>query len=177
MIYFLQASLIGRIKIGYSTRERLYKRMNQIRTASPVTVELLATCEGNRSKERMLHEKFGASRRNGEWFDPTPDLVRYIAGLQGRQHSVPSEEQEQERKQKRVHHACGWLIRAFRQSRTWPSNDLFKKAKLEGVHHNAVYEAKRMLNIPRAKKITATDGTVAWHWWVPDDWPHLQEQS
>jgi hypothetical protein len=83
MIYFLQAEIIGRIKIGYSSRGRLKSRIDQLRTASPVNLTLLACIEGDRAMERHLHERFAAARVCGEWFHPSATLVRFIAEIGG----------------------------------------------------------------------------------------------
>lgn len=83
MIYFLQADIIGRIKIGHTSKANADSRLEALRTASPVPLRLLATMKGNRTREQRLHLRFAASRVHGEWFEPTPKLIRFIARQQG----------------------------------------------------------------------------------------------
>jgi hypothetical protein len=84
VIYFVQAEIIGRIKIGYCARGHFEKRLSHLQIGSPVELRVLATCRGDRTREAILHDRFAASRVRGEWFEPTPDLVRFIARLNGR---------------------------------------------------------------------------------------------
>lgn len=69
--------------------------------------------------------------------------------------------------------AAEWLIEKFRVQRSWPSNDLFRDAKADGVNRDALFGAKRTLNLPKPRKETAQDGSVSWVWWVPDNWALL----
>lgn len=74
----------------------------------------------------------------------------------------------------RKEEASEWLIEQFRERREWPSNDLFAAAKQEGLSRDAVYEAKAKLNLPKARKVTQSNGDVVWVWWVPEDWSELK---
>lgn len=69
--------------------------------------------------------------------------------------------------------ARDWLVEAFRAKRCWPSKELFDAARQEGVSRDALYEAKSILDLPKARKVTYESGDTEWHWWVPEDWPHL----
>jgi hypothetical protein len=69
--------------------------------------------------------------------------------------------------------ASEWLIERFREKREWDSDDLFHAAKEHGVSRDAIFEAKAMLDLPRAKKRIGLDGDICWVWHVPDDWDHL----
>lgn len=71
--------------------------------------------------------------------------------------------------------AKDWLIDAFRAKRCWSSDELFAAAKQEGVSRDAVFAAKDILGLPKARKVTLANGDVQWSWWVPDDWPHLAD--
>jgi hypothetical protein len=71
--------------------------------------------------------------------------------------------------------ARDWLVEAFRARREWPSNELFKAAKEENLSRDALFDAKRILDLPKARKVTRENGDVEWVWWVPEDWPHLDE--
>ncbi len=68
--------------------------------------------------------------------------------------------------------AAEWLIERFREQREWESENLFRRGKQEGVSRNAIFEAKRTLDLPKPRKSTV-GGTTSWVWWVPENWPHL----
>jgi len=76
MIYFARFDT-GSIKIGFSKKPLL--RSHELRYAFGTKVEILATEEGDRSREKELHERF-ADLRIGrmEQFRPGPDLIAYI---------------------------------------------------------------------------------------------------
>lgn len=76
-VYFLRSERSGRIKIGASADPAM--RAAEIRrNAGPVT--LLGTVpEGGKQLERELHRRFDNDSAIGEWFDPTPALLSYIA--------------------------------------------------------------------------------------------------
>jgi hypothetical protein len=78
---------------------------------------------------------------------------------------------------KREKTACEWMIDLFRQKREWPSEDLFRAARQANVSHNAVYAAKKLLGLPKARKVTHQNGDEEWIWWVPEDWPHLSRNG
>ncbi len=73
--------------------------------------------------------------------------------------------------------AKDWLVEQFRAQRCWSSSELFKAAREENISKNAVYEAKNILDLPKARKVTLANGDTEWHWWVPDDWPHLTDKQ
>lgn len=84
MIYFIQAEIVGRIKIGYTSKDTISSRVATLQTASPVKLRVLASRPGGKAKEQQLHVRFAHARTCGEWFDPVPELVRYIARVQAR---------------------------------------------------------------------------------------------
>lgn len=55
-------------KIGYSTN--VDKRIRQLETASPATVQLIAVAPGDRQLEQKLHQEFTDERIRHEWFSP-----------------------------------------------------------------------------------------------------------
>lgn len=85
MIYFVQADIIGYIKIGHSSQAKLAKRLVALQTGSPVLLRVLATTPGGRERKQEFHLRFGPHRLHGEWFQPCAELVRLIARLQGKQ--------------------------------------------------------------------------------------------
>jgi hypothetical protein len=52
-----------------------------LQCGSPTKLRLLATIEDKSggALEAFLHAQFAKSRRHGEWFDTSPDLMAYIA--------------------------------------------------------------------------------------------------
>lgn len=76
MVYFLQATATGRIKIGTTTDLRL--RMQALR-CQVGQLEILATQAGGNELEKALHRRFADDRRHGEWFEPTEALLSHIA--------------------------------------------------------------------------------------------------
>lgn len=73
--------------------------------------------------------------------------------------------------------ASDWLTERFRERLEWPSNDLFRAALQEGLSRDAVFEGKKVLNLPRARKEIQPNGDICWIWWVPPDWPQLLQDG
>lgn len=73
--------------------------------------------------------------------------------------------------------AARWLIDRFREKLEWLASDLEEIAKAQGISRNALFEAKKMILRPEppARKDRGPDGRQAWYWFVPPDWPFLQE--
>jgi hypothetical protein len=75
--------------------------------------------------------------------------------------------------------AAKWLIDRFREKRSWYSEDLKRLAKASGISNNAIFEAKKLLDLPKAQKGLdfPPEGApiVAWQWVVPPDWPRLKQ--
>lgn len=72
MVYFLKEVDGVHIKIG--TADDPYKRIGQLQTGNPRQLIIVATIDGDETKERELHRKF-ASQRIGqtEWFNLSQD--------------------------------------------------------------------------------------------------------
>lgn len=81
LVYFIRAESGGPIKIGWT--HDIDRRLSTLNTSSPYRLEVLATMQCRKDVELRLHERFKASRLNGEWFEPTADLLGYIAGIGG----------------------------------------------------------------------------------------------
>ena len=78
-VYFVQAGEAGPIKIGFA--RDVYRRLNKLRSDSPLPLVLLAMTPGDQLYERELHERFHAHRQHREWFGPAPELLDFIATL------------------------------------------------------------------------------------------------
>lgn len=81
-IYFFGCETTREIKIGITSR-RVEKRMATVQTARGHKITLLATVPGTIKFERALHDRFSQHRLRGEWFRPHPDILAFIAQLQG----------------------------------------------------------------------------------------------
>lgn len=76
-IYFLTEGT--HIKIGYTTQP-ITSRIKQLNTGSVQEIYLLGWMWGTKELEKQLHQRFANSRVrfNGEWFDPTEELIAFI---------------------------------------------------------------------------------------------------
>lgn len=72
-VYFIQQGEDGPVKIGYTTS--IQNRLASLQTGSPYELKLLGFYEGTIEQEKTLHQLFAEERINGEWFDPTPELL------------------------------------------------------------------------------------------------------
>lgn len=77
-MYFLAGA--GLIKIGITTN--LTSRIRAIRNSSPVPLELLAIRrQAGNVEEGLIHGKFRALRRHGEWFEDEGAIREHIDSL------------------------------------------------------------------------------------------------
>ncbi|MEB3191101.1 MAG: YozE family protein, partial [Snowella sp.] len=79
-VYFIQSQGTHTIKIGY-TSGQAQNRLKDLQTAHPYQLNILATLPGDRNYEKSLHQRFAEYRLKGEWFEPHPDLLAFIALL------------------------------------------------------------------------------------------------
>jgi len=77
LVYFIEAVGISRVKIGYSDNPD--KRLKQLTTGSPLTLELRATMPGSLTTEKELHQRFNHLCIDNEWFHFTDEIKQYIA--------------------------------------------------------------------------------------------------
>lgn len=78
MIYAIQAGLNGPIKLGYARKPR--KRLAELQVAHFERLNLLA-CEetdGDAQIEQYIHELNAKERIRGEWFKPSPEVLRLV---------------------------------------------------------------------------------------------------
>lgn len=79
-VYFLQGEVTRRIKIGFSTD--LDSRVKQLYMVCSEHLELLHFIEGGTlDEEKHLHNKFSEFNVKGEWFEPSDELLNYIAEI------------------------------------------------------------------------------------------------
>lgn len=76
-LYFIQAGLDGPIKIGRAVDPR--QRLAQLQTASPYELRLLASWDiEDGISELAVHARFEDAHLRGEWFEPVPELLRFV---------------------------------------------------------------------------------------------------
>lgn len=78
-VYFIEDTASSHIKIGFSTDAG--RRLVGLQTASSSALRMLAVMPGEQADERSLHRLFAHLRTRGEWFQPGPDLLTFIANL------------------------------------------------------------------------------------------------
>lgn len=76
-VYFIQSAVSPHIKIGFSFEPE--KRLGMLQTGHPGPLVLLAKMRGTVFDENDLHIRFDEHRAFGEWFNPAPELLAYIA--------------------------------------------------------------------------------------------------
>ena len=75
-IYFIQASLSKKIKIGYSSKPS--RRLKNLQTANTENLTLLKKVSGSRLQESFLHDYFSGDRIEGDLFLPCDSLTSLI---------------------------------------------------------------------------------------------------
>lgn len=83
VVYYLRRT-DGCIKIGYTVS--FPRRLSQLK-GEHGELQVLATHTGDRACESNKHREFAATRVDGEWFRPTPELWSWI--LTVRRHQPP----------------------------------------------------------------------------------------
>jgi hypothetical protein len=77
-VYFIEGCASGRIKIGVAARPSArLKQLNAGQSSEPL--RLLFSVPGGFAEEAALHRRFAPARTHGEWFDPTPELLGWLA--------------------------------------------------------------------------------------------------
>lgn len=79
LVYFLRDAGSGAIKIGIAREPG--RRLTSLQTAHAYKLEILGTCQGGHTLERVLHMEFEADRLMGEWFKPSDRLTARINDL------------------------------------------------------------------------------------------------
>lgn len=79
VVYFIRGG--GLIKIGWTAD--LARRLEVLRSQSPVELKLIGTVEGSRAKEKELHNKFSEYHVHHEWYESAPvtGLLHTVVGF------------------------------------------------------------------------------------------------
>lgn len=90
MIYFIQQAKNLLIKIGYTSSDEPTGRLKSGQTWNPDGLEVLLTMPGTQDEEKALHRRFAEANVAGEWFKPTPELLRYAISQSTRLRPPPA---------------------------------------------------------------------------------------
>lgn len=81
-VYFARlADGHGPIKIGVTIDPQPERRLRELYAQNPYPLVFLATTDGGRRMERILHRRFWHLRDHGEWFRAELELLDFIATL------------------------------------------------------------------------------------------------
>lgn len=80
IIYFIQDTGGGEIKVGVAKKRQLMKVIGKLQLGNPSELKLLGVIPARNAGElqRELHTSFSDAHLRGEWFRSTPDLLAYI---------------------------------------------------------------------------------------------------
>lgn len=75
--YFAQAEKTGLVKIGRAVN--VQSRLKSLQHGSPDKLKLLGVIPESNMSEEELHKEFSRDRSHGEWFQPSSQLLDFIA--------------------------------------------------------------------------------------------------
>jgi hypothetical protein len=78
-LYAIQAGDDGPVKIGIALKP--WERLATLQTANPVRLRGLAAWPGSPAEEEALHKLFANDRLEGEWFNPSTELIALVDWL------------------------------------------------------------------------------------------------
>lgn len=89
-VYIIRQSHTGALKIGFSDEPT--RRLKGLQTASPYPLELVCLLNPHNYPERWIHAQLAPWQMEGEWFEPTPEVLAFVEGLQSRAIEPPDRE-------------------------------------------------------------------------------------
>jgi len=78
-VYCIRNDDARAVKIGFSKNP--VRRIQQLQTASPSQLRLVAMLESAQAFETALHEQYAYRRLSGEWFDDADSEISTIMSL------------------------------------------------------------------------------------------------
>jgi hypothetical protein len=78
-VYVVQQAVTGAVKVGRS--DDVAYRFEKLKTGSPYELTLIGEIDESRYPERWIHRHLKAYRMRGEWFEPAPEMLEFLAGL------------------------------------------------------------------------------------------------
>lgn len=80
VVYVLRAVGSGHFKIGFSqSADGIRRRIESLRTGCPFPIELVAHRSGTSGDEYAAHVALAKWRSHGEWFEPSPAVLQWVA--------------------------------------------------------------------------------------------------
>lgn len=86
MIYFIQVENNGPIKIGTAVDPK--KRLNTLQIGNHKKLNLITAIPGKSGLESKIHRDLKEFRRDGEWFNPTTEVLDYIQNIQFAEYEI-----------------------------------------------------------------------------------------
>lgn len=77
LVYAIESVKLKIIKIGFTTD--LHQRLHNLQGGCPDELRIKACWPGTVNDEREIHRRFDAFRVQGEWFNPSDEVLAYIA--------------------------------------------------------------------------------------------------
>lgn len=77
MIYFVQAHITKKIKIGFTT-QWIDTRLGVMQSNSPDQLNFLGGLVGDKKEEKRIQKKFEYYLSHGEWFNECKELLNFI---------------------------------------------------------------------------------------------------
>jgi hypothetical protein len=99
-VYFIRAGEDGPIKIGFA--DDAATRLRELQTGNHLDLRIVATREGGRTQEALLHDYLDEDCIRGEWFRPTERVLAVVGGAE-----VPSPPEQQARAPHLLDHLGG----------------------------------------------------------------------
>jgi hypothetical protein len=81
LIYFIQGKLLRKIKIGFTRYISVESRLRSLQTACSEPLSVIGVLDGSYKKECSIHKRFKTCHFRGEWFEPAPKLMAFIASI------------------------------------------------------------------------------------------------
>jgi hypothetical protein len=76
-VYFIQVQPAGPVKIGIATDP--HRRIVKIQSDCPWRVRLIGAIKGAKEKEKEIHLCLAHWRTQGEWFEPSAEVISRIS--------------------------------------------------------------------------------------------------
>lgn len=76
MIYFIQAVDGGPVKIGLAVN--MQRRWYELQRTTGKELNVLGVIDGDIKVEKSLHSRFSQERVDKEWFNPSPEILKFI---------------------------------------------------------------------------------------------------
>ena len=130
MIYFVQESGLGAIKIGYAKDYgSCMNRFYALQIGNPHKLSMLGVISGKAKDETKLQTQFAEDHIRGEWFKPSSNLLKFIKDRAAMDINTP-------------------LMDKFMIKSEWVSkNKQYSKEKLVIYTDTRQYSSKDILNI------------------------------